>query len=246
MPIFSEAADPRPTLDGWQITIMKNLRLFLTGALILAASRAAADDVRYYEDGGITYRETTQTVKRPIPHTEMQPRDVTYYRERYTTDLQEVTRTYQVPVTQYQYEPRLEGRWNPFVQPSVTYRMVPRTHWETKSEVVKIPVSKREVVPETVTQHVPVTTHKIAEDKVVTRVAVGTTSASNGSTLAGTSGGTTFNASTSLASPGSNVGGSGDSVGGVSRIDPNQPKQNPDWRASDCAAATVAKSGDLH
>ncbi len=210
---------------------MKPSRLFLIGSLLLAASRAMADDVRYYEDGGITYRETTQTVKRPIPHTEMQPRDVTYYREKYTTDLQDVTRTYQVPVTQYQYEPHVEGRWNPFAQPTVTYRMVPRTHWETKTEVVKIPVSRREVVPETVTHQVPVTTHKIAEDKVVSRVAIGTAGTVSAGTLAAnpsslSNGGSTFNASTTQ-------GGSSDSVGGVSKLDPNQPKQNPDWRASD-------------
>ncbi len=213
---------------------MNQRRLFLTGVLLLAATPAMAQDVRYYEDNGITYRETTQTVKRPIPHTEMQSRDVTYYRERYTTDLQDVTRTYQVPVTQYVYEPRVEGRWNPFVQPTLTYRMVPRTHWETKVETVKIPVSRRDVVPETVTQQVPVTTHKIAEDKVVSRVAIGTTGAAGAGTLAsnpsGTSntGGTTFNASNSTLS-----GGTGDSVGGVSKVDPNQPKQNPDCAAGD-------------
>ena len=112
---------------------MKRSSFLLSSLLLLvAASRATAQDVRYYEDGGITYRETTQTVRRPIPHTEMQSRDVTYYREKYTTDLQDVTRTYQVPVTQYVYEPRVENRWNPFTQPTLTYRMVPRTHWETK------------------------------------------------------------------------------------------------------------------
>ena len=214
---------------------MNQSRFFLIGVLLLVASRAMAQDVRFYEDNGITYRETTQTVKRPIPHTEMQPQNVTYYRERYTTDLQEVTRTYQVPVTQYQYEPHVEGRWNPFVQPTLSYRMVPRTHWETKTEVVKIPVSRRDVVPETVTHQVPVTTHKIAEDKVVSRVAIGTTSATSAGTLAANpsstnnSGATTFNASTSLGTQ----SGSGDSIGGVSKLDPNQPKQNPDWRAGD-------------
>lgn len=197
--------------------------------MLVAASRATAQDVRYYEDGGITYRETTQTVRRPIPHTEMQSRDVTYYREKYTTDLQDVTRTYQVPVTQYVYEPRVENRWNPFTQPTLTYRMVPRTHWETKYETVKIPVARRDVVPETVTQQVPVTTHKIAEDKVVSRVAVGTTANSAGTLAANPSGagGSTFNASNST-----NLGG-GDSVGGVSKLDPNQPRQNPDWRSGD-------------
>ncbi len=197
--------------------------------MLVAASRATAQDVRYYEDGGITYRETTQTVRRPIPHTEMQSRDVTYYREKYTTDLQDVTRTYQVPVTQYVYEPRVENRWNPFTQPTLTYRMVPRTHWETKYETVKIPVARRDVVPETVTQQVPVTTHKIAEDKVVSRVAVGTTASSAGTLAANPSaaGGSTFNASNTT-----NLGG-GDSVGGVSKLDPNQPRQNPDWRSGD-------------
>jgi hypothetical protein len=214
--------------------------LLISGLLLtLAPQRAWADDVRYYADNGITYRETTQVVKRAIPHTEMQQRDVTYYRERVTTDLQEVTRTYQVPVTQYQYEPYLEGRWNPFVQPNMTYRMVPRTRWETKSETVKIPVARREVVPEKLTQQVPVTTHKIAEDRVVTRVAVGTTSTlAPGGALVGTgAGGSGVAGQNSTGAygmpPGTLPAGSGDPIGGVSKIDPNQPKQNPDWRASD-------------
>ena len=206
---------------------MKRSRLLLTGVVLFAAARATAQDVRYYEDNGITYRETTQTVRRAIPHTEIQSRDVTYYREHYTTDLQDVTRTYQVPVTQYVYEPYLANRWNPFAQPTLNYRMVPKTHWETKVETVKIPVSRRDVLPETVTQQVPVTTHKMAEDKVVSRVAVGTTAATAGTLAANPSGGTTFNASNTT-----NVGG-GDSVGGVSKLDPSQPKQNPDWRSGD-------------
>ncbi len=207
---------------------MKRTGLFLTSVVLLAASRATAQDVRYYEDNGITYRETTQTVRRAIPHTEIQSRDVTYYRERYTTDLQDVTRTYQVPVTQYVYEPYLSNRWNPFAQPTLNYRMVPKTSWETKVETVKIPVSRRDVVPETVTQQVPVTTHKVAEDKVVSRVAVGTTSSTAGTLAANPSsaGGTTFNASNTT-----NLGG--DSAGGVSKLDPSQPKQNPDWRSGD-------------
>ena len=77
----------------------------------------------------------------------MQQRDYTYNRQRYTTELQEVQRTYQVPITEYQWKAETHRSWNPFKAPYVAYRLVPQTRWETRSETVKIPVAKVEVGP---------------------------------------------------------------------------------------------------
>ncbi|HTU25224.1 MAG TPA: hypothetical protein VMF30_07495, partial [Pirellulales bacterium] len=89
--------------------------LSLTPVMMLALSAgwAVADDVKYLDENGITYRETTQVTQRPLAHTTMQPRDYTYYRQRQTTELQEVQRTYQVPITEYQWKAETHRSWNP-------------------------------------------------------------------------------------------------------------------------------------
>ena len=110
----------------------------------------------------------------------MQQRDYTYNRQRYTTELQEVQRTYQVPITEYQWKAETHRSWNPFEAPYVAYRLVPQTRWETRSETVKIPVAKVEVVPEKITRQEPVTTHRIAQEKVITRVAIGPSASHTG------------------------------------------------------------------
>ncbi len=142
---------------------------------LLAARRcrAMADEVKYLDQDGITYRETVQTTQRPVPQTTMQPQDYTYYRERYTTELQDTQRTYQVPITEYQWKPETHRSWNPFDPPYVAYRLVQQTRYETRSETVKVPVAKREVIPEKITRQVPVTTQRMASEEVRTRVAIG-------------------------------------------------------------------------
>jgi hypothetical protein len=215
---------------------MNMARYFLSiaGVTLLApsAGRAIADDVKYLDEDGITYRETTQTSQRPVPQTTMQQRDYTYYRERYTTELQEVQRTYQVPITEYQWKPETHRTWNPFSPPYVAYRLVPQTRWETKSETVKIPVAKREVVPEKITQQVPVTTHRIAQEKVVTRVAIGPSAShtTGAATMAAGSGGVSTMATSTA------TGAGGDQLGGLSKLDNDPPKQSPDWKESDGTA----------
>ena len=73
---------------------MVRIRLF-AGSLILStlvASSLVADDVRTFEENGIKYQETTQTVQRLIPETRYEQREYTNYQPRYTTDMQEVQR----------------------------------------------------------------------------------------------------------------------------------------------------------
>ena len=205
--------------------------------LALVAGRAMADEVKYLDEDGITYRETTQTTQRPVHHTTMQQRDVTYNRERYTTELQEVQRTYQVPITEYVWKPETHRSWNPFEPPYVAYRMVQQTRYETRSETVKIPVAKREVVPEKITQTVPVTTQRIAQEKVVTRVAIGPSGSRTGGAANMAAGGANGSGSPgAMATSSGAAGPANDGMGGMAKLDNDPPKQSPNWSPSDATA----------
>jgi hypothetical protein len=82
-------------------------------------------------------------------------------------------RTYQVPVTEQQWVPGYQRTWNIFAPPVLSYRLLPVTRWETRSETVRIPITKREYIPQQQVQHVQVPSTKIAEEKIVRRVAIG-------------------------------------------------------------------------
>ena len=142
------------------------------GALVLP--RAKADEVTYFEKDGIRYQKIRQVVQRPITELRYEQRESTAYRERYTTDMQESHRTYQVPVTEQQWVPGYQRTWNLFAPPVLSYRLLPVTRWETRSETVRIPITKREVYPERQTQQVPVYNTRYAEEETVRHVAIGT------------------------------------------------------------------------
>jgi len=158
---------------------------FIVGALAVPAS--AADDVKTYEKDGVRYQEVRRVVQRPITETHYEPRQVTRYNERYTTDMQQVQRTYQTPVTQQQWVPGYQRTWNLFAPPVLSYRLMPVTRWETRTETVRVPVTKRDVVPEQVTQQVPVTSQRIVQDEHVSTYALGTVPATGGTSSDGTS-----------------------------------------------------------
>ena len=152
-----------------------NRNQWIAGAIAaaaLATSSARADDTSIVDEGGVRYHVTRQTVQRPITETHYEPRQYTSYRERYTTDMQEVPRTYNVTVTQHQWVPGYQRSLNPFAPPTLSYRLVPVTHVETRTETVRVPVTRRDLVPETQTQHVPVTTQRIVQDTHEHRVAL--------------------------------------------------------------------------
>ena len=144
----------------------------IAGAVALPA--LAADEVKTYEKDGVRYQEVRRVVQRPITETHYEPRQVTNYNERYTTDMQQVQRTYQTPVTQQQWVPGYQRTWNLFAPPVLSYRLMPVTRWETRTETVRVPVTKREMIPVQTTQHVPVTSQRIVQDEHVSTYAVGT------------------------------------------------------------------------
>ena len=140
---------------------------------LVGAQSAGGVEVRYYEEGGITFRETRQTVRRPICETQMRESTQIVYREQTTSELRDTCRTWWSPVTEYRCEAYWGGRWNPFTEPYLAYRMIPRTYWEQRTETVQVPVTCRRLIPETRTVQVPVTTRRIVTEEAISRVAVG-------------------------------------------------------------------------
>jgi len=186
-------------------------------ACLLGVPSAKGDEVRYYEKDGVTYRETRQVVRRPVCETQLRPATQTVYREEQTSELRQTQRTWWSPVTEYRCEAYWVGRWNPLVQPCLAYRMVPRTHWEQRTEAVQVPVTCRRLVPETRTVQVPVTTRRMVDEEVITRVAVGGIRSAAPADLSPTP--TEFRA---------------ERVGGVARLDKDPPRQGVGtaWRQS--------------
>jgi hypothetical protein len=151
----------------------------------------AGQNVRFYEENGVTYQETHQTYQRQIPETQLQPQSRTVLRGQWKTDTHDIVRTVQVPITEYKYELYYRDRFNPFVQPTPAYRLVPVTRYEARSEVTRVPVSRYEATPTTETYHVPVTTYRTVPETTTHRVAVGTRPAgtSSGAVYASQGGG---------------------------------------------------------
>jgi hypothetical protein len=170
-------------------------RIRLIGAMLVIGTLAAhplrADDVTYEESNGVRYQVTRQVVPRLHTETHYEPRQYTAYRERYTTEMQEVPRTYQVPVTEQQWVPGYQRSLNIFAPPVLTYRLMPVTRWETRTDTVRVPSTRKDYVPETATQHVPVTTQHLVQEEHTHRVFAGTTGSGTGAgSVASNSGGT--------------------------------------------------------
>jgi hypothetical protein len=153
------------------------------GALLLAGVVSApalrAEEVRYVDgEDGVRYQEITQVSQRPVSETRYEQREYTTYRERLTTDLQESQRTYQVPVTENQWIPGYQRSLNPFAPPVLTYKLMPVTRWETRSETVRVPITRRDYIPEKQVQQIPIVTQRLAEERHTHRIPVGTVAGS--------------------------------------------------------------------
>jgi hypothetical protein len=149
-------------------------KLFTAALLSLAplAPLSAADNVRYESVGGQNYMITTKVVERPMSKTEYKDVAREVYREEYITDTHEVSRMVHVPVTEYRWEAQWAGRWNPFSQPYLVQRLVPRTHLETRTELVKVPVTQKRLVPETRIERVAETRRWMAKEEIESKVAI--------------------------------------------------------------------------
>ena len=148
-------------------------RGLVVGLILWGSSQPLlAEDVRYVERDGITYREVVQKIKKPVSETTYQTHTEQFLQERYTTDMSESQRVYYTPVTEYQWEAYTPLSLNPFAPPRVAYRWVPRTRYEQRVETVRTPVTRRELVPAERTVSRPVTTLRMVEEEQVTRIAI--------------------------------------------------------------------------
>ena len=204
----------------------------LAATLVLSLNgwtSALGDEVRYYEKDGVTYRETRRVVQRPILETQTRESTRTVYREEYTTQMRESVRKRWTPVTEYRQEAYWVNRWNPFAQPYVAHRYVPRTRWEQSTETVKTPVTCRRLVPETQTVRVPVTTQRLVNEETITRVAVGGSPTRN---VPWTAPSSTTPSSMARLVPVPKESGP---IGGTARLESDPPRQgtNTAWRPSE-------------
>lgn len=152
------------------------LALAIALATSLAASTwgsLAADEFRYFQQNGVTYRDRVVTQRVAIPETQYQDRQETVYNAQHLPAMRTETRTTYVPVTQYALESRTYGVW-PFRQPQTVPQWVPRTQWVPQIQTVQIPVQRKQMLPETRTVRAAQTTMRyIDQPRVVERVVMG-------------------------------------------------------------------------
>ncbi|HEY5311768.1 MAG TPA: hypothetical protein VIK18_04590, partial [Pirellulales bacterium] len=141
-------------------------------ALLATTAQLQAADVRYYQENGITYRETRYTVQHPVTETVLVDQPRTVYREQVNSKLEDSIRTVQVPVTEFRSEMFVVNRWNPFAKPYIAQRLVPVTRMVTRTETAKIPVGTRQLVPQTMTVKVPVVRTRMVNEEITSRIAV--------------------------------------------------------------------------
>ncbi len=132
------------------------------GALVTASLRA--DEVEYFDQNGVRYQKIRQVTQKPISETRYESRQYTTYQPRYTTDLQESVRTYQVPVTEQQWVPGYQRTLNIFAPPVLSYRLVPVTRWETRTETVRVPITRQDYVAQQRVEQIPITTQRLAQE----------------------------------------------------------------------------------
>lgn len=141
------------------------------GAILSATLRA--DEVEYFEQNGVRYQKIRQVTQKPISETRYEARQYTTYHPRYTTDMQESVRTYQVPVTEQQWVPGYQRTLNIFAPPVLSYRLVPVTRWETRSETVRVPITRQDYVAQQRVEQVPITTQRLVQDTHEHVIAIG-------------------------------------------------------------------------
>ena len=193
-------------------------------AAFVGAGPLRADEVRYYEKNGVTWRENRRTVEDRVPVSRMEERTETVYREEFTTEMRDTPRTSWTPVTEYRWETFWVNRWNPLAQPYPAYRYVPHTRWEMRTEMVQVPVNTRRLVPETRVVRRPVGGFQTVRREVVSRVPVRGGRTSVGGTLAA-------GPLTSVQAP---AVARRSQIGGIARMQNDPPRYGTAtaWRAS--------------
>jgi hypothetical protein len=133
---------------------------------------ALAEDVRYVTEGGVTYQEIRQKVKRPVQEARFEERERIVYQEEVASQTRDVEQVVLMPVTEYRWEAYWAGRWNPFAPPYLAYRLVPYTRYERRTQIVRVPTASRTLIPQKRVEKVPIVTRRMVEEEVVRRIVV--------------------------------------------------------------------------
>jgi hypothetical protein len=149
---------------------MQTWHKFIAAIFVLAAQPANAQTTQERGADGVLYNVTRTTVPKTVLTTEVQTREETIYRPRYTTKYQTYQQTSLAPVTEYRLVARQKGHWNPFQQPYWAHSLEPVTRWEQRPATVHVPITTTDWSPEKRTTQVPVTAYKTVHDTIVTRV----------------------------------------------------------------------------
>jgi hypothetical protein len=136
------------------------------GPLLLSATALGQSTAT---EGGVQYRVTQRTERRPVTDVRYEERTSTVYREEVSTQTRDLERIVQIPVTEYEWEPYWVNRWNIFATPYVAYRLVPRTRLELRTEMVRYPVTSSRLVPVERTERIPIVSHRMADVQVTER-----------------------------------------------------------------------------
>jgi len=142
-------------------------------AVLALGQLSLAQEIQTDPQTGVQYQVTGRYVnQRPVSETHIEQRPYTVYTERLTTEYQPSYRSIYTPVTEYSWEPYLANRWNPFSQPTVAYKYVPHTRWDSRVEETQIPLTRHDFVPEQRVAQVPVTNVRMATEEHITRMAM--------------------------------------------------------------------------
>ncbi|MEM9587941.1 MAG: hypothetical protein AAGA03_11735 [Planctomycetota bacterium] len=133
--------------------------------LVTGIQPAIAED-KYDPATGIVYRERYQTVEEPVVQTRMVQREQTTLVPRTVTETRPSVETHYTPITYHVWEPKLEGRFNPFRQPTWVYKHRPVTTWTARNVTVDRTATSTQWVAKTETVSVPQQTMSIARRQV--------------------------------------------------------------------------------
>jgi hypothetical protein len=134
-----------------------------------------AQDSRQFRDNGVDYVETVQYASEPVATTQVDRREETVYREEIVTEMRESQLTVYAPVTEYVWQPRVHGLG--IIRPStLAYHLVPQTRWEPRTHTVRMPVTVRQMRPETRVVEVPRRELGFAQRQDISRTVLSPTS----------------------------------------------------------------------
>jgi|GEM_PF-6480603 len=131
------------------------LAWFAGGLCLAAAAAPAANRLDAQTLSGPGRDPSALPARRAVVEQSVAQVQQTFYREQYTTEMQDSNQLVYDPVVHYQWTSRWHNWWNPFAEPYVTYQLEPQTVWQPRWQVVRLPVTRRELIPETRTVQVP-------------------------------------------------------------------------------------------